>query len=219
VAVSRRNLALFAGGAAVLALMAWGVYSFVSKIDDKPKKAPKISLMPSTPPPPPPPPKEEKKPEPPKDLNKPPPMEQPKMAPPAPSADLKMDGPAGDGPSAFSAGKISSEDLSNVGKGPGGPGGSGGSVNAYNYYANLIKTELQRQLNRNKDLREIPYKAEVQVWVGRDGSVSRFELVNGTGDAELDGFLKKALSGSVAFSAGPPDKMPQPIRLRISTGR
>ena len=208
-------MGLIAAGAAVLALMAWGIYSFVSKIDDKPRKAPKISLMPSTPPPPPPPPKEEKKPEPPKDLNKPPPMEQPKMAPPAPSADLKMDGPAGDGPSAFSAGKIRSEDLSNVGKGPAGPGG----FNPFSYYANLIKGELQRQLTRNKDLREMAYKAEVQVWVNRDGSVGRFDVIHGTGDKELDVLLNKAISAANAFSAGPPEKMPQPIRLRISTGR
>lgn len=214
--ISRRNMGLIAAGAAVLALMAWGIYSFVSKIDDKPRKAPKISLIPTTPPPPPPPPKEEKKPEPPKDLNKPPPMEQPKMAPPAPSADLKMDGPAGDGPSAFSAGKISSEDLSNVGKGP---ASAGGGFNAFSYYANLIKGELQRQLTRNKDLREMAYKAEVQVWVSRDGSVSRFDVINGTGDKELDVLLKKAIASASAFSAGPPEKMPQPIRLRISTGR
>jgi len=218
VAISRRNLGLVAAGAAVLALMAWGVYSFVSKIDDKPRKPPRISLMPSTPPPPPPPPKEEKKPEPPKDLNKPPPMEQPKMAPAATSADLKMDGPAGDGPSAFSAGKITNEDLSNVGKGPAG-GGGGGAFNAFNFYANLIKGELQRQLTRNKELREMAYKADVQVWVDRDGSVSRFEVIKGTGDAELDGMLKKAIAASTAFSAGPPEKMPQPIRFRISTGR
>lgn len=210
-------MGLIAAGAAVLALMAWGVYSFVSKIDDKPHKAPKISLMPTTPPPPPPPPKEEKKPEPPKDLNKPPPMEQPKMAPPAPSADLKMDGPAGDGPSAFSAGKISSEDLSNVGKGPASSGGGG--FNAFSYYANLIKGELQRQLTRNKDLREMAYKAEVQVWVNRDGSIGRFDVIQGTGDKELDGLLNKAIAAATAFSAGPPEKMPQPIRLRISTGR
>ena len=198
-AISRRHLGLFAAGAAVLALMAWGVYSFVSKIDDKPRKPPKISLMPSTPPPPPPPPKEEKKPEPPKDLNKPPPMEQPKMAPAAPSADLKMDGPAGDGPSAFSAGKITNEDLSNAGKGPAGGGGVG-AFNPFNYYANLIKGELQRQLTRNKELREMAYKAEVQVWVNRDGSVSRFEVIKGTGDAELDAMLKKAIAASTAFS-------------------
>lgn len=208
-------MGLIAAGAAVLALMAWGIYSFVSKIDDKPRKAPKISLIPTTPPPPPPPPKEEKKPEPPKDLNKPPPMEQPKMAPPAPSADLKMDGPAGDGPSAFSAGKISSEDFSNVGKGPAGPGG----FNPFSYYANLIKGELQRQLTRNKDLREMAYKADVQVWVNRDGSIGRFDVINGTGDKELDVLLQKAISAANAFSAGPPEKMPQPIRLRISTGR
>lgn len=214
-ALSRRNLGLLAGGALVLALMAWGVYSFVSKIDEKPRQAPKINLMPSTPPPPPPPPKEEKKPEPPKDLNKPPPMEQPKLAPPAPSADLKMDGPAGDGPSAFTAGKITNEDLSNAGKGSGG----GGAFSPFTYYANLIKAELQRQLTRNKDLRELAYKADVHVWVNRDGSVSRFELLKGSGDAELDGLLKRAISEAAAFSSGPPERMPQPIRLRISTGR
>lgn len=216
---SFRQIVVIVTGLGLFVLAAWGIYSFVSKSDDKPRKAPKISLIPQTPPPPPPPPKEEKKPDPPKqdDNRPPPPTAQPKEAPPAPSQELKMEGPAGDGPSAFSAGKISNEDLANFGKAP--VAAASGLFNPFSNYATQIKGELQRQLARNKVLREAAYKVEVHVWVGRDGSITRFELSGGSGDAEVDDQIKKAIGAALPFTSGPPDKMPQPIRLRIVTGR
>ena len=216
----QKNLLLALTALLVLALMGYFVYKTVSGKPTAAPKAPKISLIPTTPPPPPPPPKEEKRPEPPKEqkevkVDQPAP---PKDAPPAPAApDLKMDGPAGDGPSAFNAGKITREDLGNIGKAAVG-GASGGMFNPFHNYATALKGELQRYLARNKDLLERPYRVEVQLWVGPGGKVSRYEVIGSSGSSETDELIRQALTKLSTFSQGPPERMPQPIRLRVATG-
>jgi len=215
----RKKLLFALGGVLVLVVLGLLVYSLVGGKSKPTKPAPKISLIPTTPPPPPPPPKEEKKPEPPKEQKEVKEMPAPpKDAPPAPpSQELKMDGPAGDGPSAFSAGKITSDDISNVGKGTGAPAAPAtGLFSPFGGYANQLKSEIQRLLQRNKDLRTQSYRIEVRVWLAKDGSLQRHELVGSTGDAELDTLISQTLAATKAFSQ-PPERMPQPIRLRINT--
>ncbi len=216
----RKKLLFALGGLLVLLALGLLVYSLVGGKSKPTKAAPKISLIPMTPPPPPPPPKEEKKPEPPKEQKEVKDMPAPpKDAPPAPpSQELKMDGPAGDGPSAFSAGKITSEDISNVGKATTGAAAAPatGLFSPFGGYANQLKSEVQRVLQRNKDLRIQSYRIEVHVWLSKDGSLQRHELVGSTGDSDLDSLISQTLAATKAFSQ-PPDRMPQPIRLRINT--
>jgi periplasmic protein TonB len=216
----QKNLLISIAALLVLFLMAYFVYQAVSGKPAAKPRAPKISLIPTTPPPPPPPPKEEKRPEPPKEQKevKVDQATPPKDAPPAPATpDLKMDGPAGDGPSAFSAGKITREDLSNIGKGVG-SGPSSGMFNPFNNYATALKGELQRYLARNKELLQRPYRVEVQLWVGQGGKITRHEVIGSSGSSETDELIRQALAKLGTFSQGPPERMPQPIRLRVATG-
>lgn len=215
-----QKIGFVVGTLLLVALMGLSVSHLVSGKAKTTTKAPKISLVPSTPPPPPPPPKEEKRPESPKDqkeikVDQP---ALPKDAPPSPpSQDLKMDGPAGDGPSAFSTGKITNDDISGLGRGGVAPVASG-MFNPFNNYATAIKGELQRFLSRNKDLRQRAYRVDVQLWIGRDGSLSRFELMGSTGDTDVDDLIRQTIGTLGNFSPALPDQMPQPIRLRLVTG-
>jgi protein TonB len=230
----RKKLLFGLGGLIVLVMLGLLLYSLVSGKSKPKKAAPKISLIPMKPPPPPPPPKEEKKPEPPKEQKEVKEMPAPpKDASPAPpSQELKMDGPAGDGPSAFAAGKVTNEDISKVGKGSGPAVTAPAAVTAppapalpatglfspFGGYANMLKSEVQRLLQRSKELRNQSYRIEVQIWVAKDGSLQRHELVGSTGDADLDNLISQTLLATKAFSQPPPERMPQPIRLRINTG-
>lgn len=193
----------------VLVLLGWGVWTLLHGNSKRPPKPPKITLL--EPPPPPPPPKFEKKPDPPKE-QKEIKVEQPKPkeAPPQPSPDLKMEGPAGNGPSAFAAGKITSDDVSKIGTG-------NGMFNPFNNYANLLKGELQRYFGKNNALRRRRYTVEVRVWVADGGVIKRFELIGSTGDTDTDGAIRQAMSSLPGFNQTPPANMPQPIRLRIVT--
>jgi protein TonB len=201
----------------VFSLIGWGLYSLLGGKKGAKPKAPKISLIPTAPPPPPPPPPklEKKPPEPPKDqkeikIDQP----VPKVEAPAPSPELKMDGPAGNGPSAFASGAITSEDLSKIGNGKGPLG------NPFNVYAGVLRTDLQRTLSKHSDLRRRVYRVEIHLWINPDGSIKRSELVGGTGDESTDAAIREALKNAPSFTEGPPANMPQPVRLRInSTGR
>lgn len=211
----RKNLVI--GGVVLVgaALLGAGVWFLMSGKSQQAPKAPKITLL-TPPPPPPPPPKFEKKPDPPKEqkeikVEQP----QPKQAPPQPSPDLKMEGPAGDGPSAFGAGKITNDDLSKIGTG--GTGEKGGLFSPFNNYANLLKGDLQRYLRKNNTLRQRHYTVEVRVWVGGGGELKKFELIGSTGDSNTDDAIQQALSSLSGFDQPPPANMPQPIRLKIVT--
>lgn len=208
----RRNLALMVLAAiAVIAIVGFGIRSLLSG-HGAVKKPPKITLIPTTPPPPPPPPKEEKKPEPPKEQKevKIEPVEKKEQPPDNP--ELKMEGKAGDGPSAFASGKVTSEDLSRLGA------GGGGLLNPFNSYATSIRAELQRFLDRRSDLKRRRYRIEVRLWVADDGRLKRYELLGSTNDVDTDDAIRSALAKLPAFSEPPPPKMPQPIRLRIVAG-
>jgi len=222
----RKMAVLITLGLVVLALLAWGVSLLMGGKSEQAKKPPKITLVAPPPLPPPPPPKLEKKPDPPKE-QKEVKVEQPtpKQETPPPSPELKMEGPAGNGPSAFAAGPVKNEDLSKIGTGK--PGGdkvaapvvaASNLFNPFTNYANLLKGEFQRYLSRNNDLRRRHYTVEVRVWVAGGGVLNRFELVGSAGDEETDDAIRKAFTALQSVSQAPPVNMPQPIRLRIATG-
>ncbi len=191
---------------AVVGLVVWGIAGILGAKPGKTRQAPKISLMPDKPPPPPPPPKEEKKPEP-KDQQKEMKVEPPKEPmPQAQNEPLKMEGAAGDGPSAFAAGSVSQEYK----------GGSVGGRMQGGFYASRLQRHLQAELNRKKKLRDSDYRVTVRVWIARDGTVQRAELSQSTGNASLDDVLRQALMAVAAMPEPPPENMPQPLRIRVT---
>lgn len=203
----------------VLALVAGGflVRSMMGKGGDGPKRQNvKIAVLPDTPPPPPPPPKEEKKPEPKPDENKPQPQEQkPVEAPPEPQQ-LKMEGAAGDGPSAFSAGSVNSEYKGGaIGSGAG--GGTLADKLAFNSFGNSARREVNDFLNKDQNLRRSgDYKLPVSLWVRADGSIERFELDATSGNPDIDNRLRQALGQFRGFRTPPPAGLQQPIRLQVT---
>lgn len=188
------------------------------------KRPPRVSLIPTTPPPPPPPPKEEKRPEPPRE-QKEARVEQPEQKnEPPPDTTLKMEGAAGDGPSPFTQGAVRDESMKNLGQ-PGAPGGGpGGAVpragvlDPFNVYAGALRGELQRLLARRPELKRRRYGVEVNLWIGEDGRLARFELLGSAGDDDTDQAIRDALAAVANFSEAPPPRMPQPLRLRIVAG-
>lgn len=203
----------------VLLLVAGGFLarSMLGKGGDGPKRQTvKIAVLPDTPPPPPPPPKDEKKPEPKPEENKPQPQEQkPVEAPPEPQQ-LKMEGAAGDGPSAFSAGSVNSEYKGGaIGTGSG--GGTLADKLAFSSFGNSARREINDFLNRDQNLRRSgDYKLPVSLWVRADGSIERFELDATSGNLDIDNRLRQALGQFRGFRNPPPAGLQQPIRLQVT---
>ena len=179
----------------------------------------KIALLPDKPPPPPPPPKEEPKAKPIEEA-KSRPMEQAKPieAPPAP-APLKMEGAAGDGPSAFAAGSVGREyaggDPVTTGSGTGGTGTASDRAQE-RFFANSARQLLRDELERHLKSDSSQLTAVFAIWFDGDGSIRRFELTP-TGNAQADTELNAALTEtSRGLKLAPPAGLTQPLRFKLS---
>lgn len=183
------------------------------------KKAqqPKIALLPDTAPPPPPPPPPEKKIEPEVKEDKPQPQQEdvPQPDKPPEPETIKMEGAAGDGPSAFSSGSVNKE----YEKGEpliGASGGGGANKMQFTLYASRATKHVQAELAKNKDLKGLDYRLNVRLWLNAGGGVQRVELASSTGDEAQDALLRQALVRIAPMSEQPPPNMPQPVTLRIT---
>lgn len=175
----------------------------------------KIQLKDLPPPPPPPPPPKEQPKEQPKDQPKDAPKEpepKPVDAPP-PTDTIKMDGPAGDGPSQFGAGAVTNENQS----GQTGVIGGRKGLAAFAWYTNKIKSRIEEALAEQKELSQSQYKVVVFVWLALDGNIERAELQSSSGDAATDKYIKTALLGLKPIGEAPPSDMPLPVKLRITS--
>ncbi len=179
----------------------------------------KISILPDTPPPPPPPREEPRKAIPKDEQKQVVQQEQPKpqQAPPA-DAPIKMEGAAGDGPSAFGAGTVTQDYKGGapVVGAASGPAGSGVDRAQERFYANsarqLLRDEIERQLRPESG----ELTATFAVWVEPDGRIRRYE-VNPSGDNTRDTDMGQALEGaSRALRLPAPGALNQPMRFRVT---
>jgi outer membrane biosynthesis protein TonB len=193
--------------------------TLVSAPDAPKRQVAKISILPDTPPPPPPP-REEPKKLMPKDEQKQVVQQaqpKPQQAPPA-DAPIKMEGAAGDGPSAFGAGTVTQDYRG----GPPVVGAASGPVSTgidranERFYANsarqLLRDEIERQLRPEAG----ELTATFAIWIEPDGRIRRYE-VNPSGDSARDADMGQALEGaSRSLRLPAPGALNQPMRFRVT---
>lgn len=98
-------------------------------------------------------------------------------------------------------------------------GGSNGSMILW--YGGQIKRQVEdglQNLLADSPAAGSEYAVTLEIWVGEDGRITRSELTDGSGKAEVDQAIRRALPklrGSVGKS--PPQSMPQPIRMRLTS--
>ena len=190
------------------------------KAPQRPKPVQMVRLLPDTPPPPPPR-VEEKKPDPPKE-EKP----QPQVTPPKPQEApqpqvLKTDEQPGAGAGGgLQAGEVKQDyvDQKIGGTSIGGSSGQdlGGNRLALNAFASAATRAINEFLARERDLKRLDYRVNVNVWLQPNGALQRAELVGTTGDAATDEALRAALNRFPGVTQPVPDKLPQPFRLQVS---
>ncbi len=217
VARKRRHPAVgWAIGLVLGALALWLMGKFFSlKSEPEPqRKVQQIAVL--RPPPPPKPP--EKPPEPQKvkeevKLDEPKPVDEPKPA----------DSPKSDPPPDTLAG-------AREGSGPGDGfgmsgganrapviGGGGGGGMSQTLFANNVARHIAQELARLGALRNIEYRVDLRVWLGRDGRIERSEITRGSGDPEVDRLVAEGLTRIGALRQPPPDGMAQPLRIRLTS--
>lgn len=212
---------LVAAGCLLLGLAVWWAVRGIQPAAPK-RQVAKIAILPDTPPPPPPPPKEEKKPEPPKD--EPRQVMREEQAKPAeapkPAEAIKMEGAAGDGPSAFAAGSVA-RDYAGGTPGTGGASGPAGTAAdraQERFYANNARQLLQGEIERHLKADAEQLTATFAIWLDKDGAIQRFEL-SPSGNDSNDGALRAALDETRRQLRLPPPPalaLSQPMRFRLS---
>ena len=177
----------------------------------------RIAILPDTPPPPPPP-RDDRKPEPPKDPAKQVPRaEAVKQDVPKPAdAPIKMDGPAGTGPSAFQSGTVNQE-YSGGAPTIGGQGGAAGPDRAQErLYATSVRQLLHDEIEKHLPPESGEIVATFSIWIDPDGTIRRFELAP-TGDGARDADLRAAFDQTSHLLHLPGHAgLPQPMRFRLS---
>ena len=197
----------------LLALAAIAVVYFVGGMISKPIDPPKKTVQEIKifrPPPPPPEMEEEPPPEPEveEEVEVPEPEEAPDIpdmdAPPAEQLGLDAEGSAG-GDSFGLAARKGGRSL--IGDG-------NADVNMW-YAANIVKSSILDLLTDIDGLLITRYRVRLNVWVNPRGEVTRFKLLQSTGDTEVDAKINNALQNMKRFKTLPPPNMPQPIKLAI----
>jgi protein TonB len=199
----------------LVGMLAAGAWSLLAEKQSTKRQIVQISLLKPPPPPPPPPPPEVKPPEPEikEAIKAPEPDPQPKAddaPPPGEQLGLDADG-SGDGDAFGLAAKKGGRDITTIG------GGAGNNRAQFAWFTGMVQSLLQEQFQKNDKLRRADYRAVVKVWFAPDGTIERFELAGSSGDAEIDQNLKLSLSELPRLKQPPPEDMPQPVKLRVTS--
>jgi periplasmic protein TonB len=208
----------------LIALLVMGVRKLMSEASAPRHQVARIALLPDTPPPPPPPPKERKE-EPPKSEKQARPTPEQVIKPPQAQAPapLKMEGAAGNGPSAFAAGSVS-QDYKGGTPTIGGQGASGvaGGVSdraQERLYANSVRQMLRDELERHLSPDAGELTTAFALWITGDGRVTRWEFDprEPVLDPARQAALKLALERSAETLTLPsPQALAQPMRFRLT---
>lgn len=82
-------------------------------------------------------------------------------------------------------------------------------------YAGVLQRTVTRALCQWRGAEFGRYRATLQLWIGRNGAVSRAALLSGTGDARRDAALAALMTGLV-MDAPPPAALPRPVTISLT---
>lgn len=206
------TVVLMFGGAA------WAIRTLIDSPTAPKRQVARISILPDTPPPPPPPPKEEKKPEPPKSEPKQVVREeQLKQDVPKPANEpIKMEGAAGDGPSAFGSGTVTKDYQGGAPVGGAASGSTLADRAQERFYANSARQLLRDEIEKHLKPEAGAVVATFAVWIENDGRIRNIELVPGA-DRKVDADLRAALDETTRVLRLPSHAgVTQPLRFRMT---
>jgi periplasmic protein TonB len=201
---------------AVLAGIGYGIKKLFSGGATQKKQITTVKLLPDTPPPPPPPPPKEPPKETPKEQPKEAPKEpEPKPVEAPPAENLKMEGAAGDGPSPFGVGDVKNEykdgNVSTV------KIAAKKNMAAYAWFTNKVDGQIKKALDAESGLNKVKYQVDVRVFLNAQGAIDHAELIDSSGDAEVDALIRKVLARIPPLSETAPEDMPRKVVVRMAS--
>ena len=164
---------------------------------------------------PPPPPKIEKPPEP--EVKEEVKLNEPEPTPedaPDPTAD---DTPMGDDLALDADGVAGGDVFGLLGKKGGHDLIGSGGESPFAWYAASIQSDIVDYLSDHTDIRKKRYSVKVRLWIDNSGRIKRSELLTSTGDKQMDITLAMALKKMKPLRDKPPQDLPQPVNLQITS--
>ncbi len=215
-AFRQRLLRLLPAASVTLLALAVGVGMafFVIRMQETTPQAKKmvqqISLI--QPPMPPPPPLEQPPPEPEmqEEVEAPQPEDMPEDMP-----ELADEGPAGDYLGVDADGGAGGDAFGLIGRKGGRDLLANGGV--LGWYSGVLQQDILDFLASQDAIRSAQYTVGVSLWLRKDGKVRKIVLTRSSGDATMDKKIRQALEKITQISEKPPDELPQPVRLQISS--
>lgn len=122
---------------------------------------------------------------------------------PPPGSQLGLDADGAGGDSFGLIGKKGGRDLLNS--------------DPFAWYGALLQQNITEHLMEDRRVRRTRYSVTLNLWIKADGRIERFELLGSSGDRGLDESLKTSLAQLGRFPDTPPDSLPQPLTLRITS--
>lgn len=189
------------------------VRKFIGGEAPKKPSVQQVAILRQPPPPPPKPP--EKPPEPPK-IKEEIKLDEPKLKPdepkpaddkPASDKPLGLDADGAAGTDGFGLGSNrSGRDITTIGSGSGGSG---------RYFTGLLQRNFFEALARNRKFPQNEFSVVVRIWLADDGHVKRTEIVDGSGNVEIDQMIQTTLAEMAPLREVPPSGLRQ-MQLRLN---
>ncbi|WP_342325169.1 energy transducer TonB [Kosakonia sp. BYX6] len=219
-----RRLGKYLIAIALAAAVGWQLWQWLSAPAGVQRKAPEVTTIIPLPPPPPPPPKPEPPPEPEtpppeQTMVEPTPVEKPAPEEPKPAEEPK----AADNnaqPMQMNSDAQAGSDAFNIGAGSGGGmAGSGGAGRIGNAtYGQYLGYALQKLVRENDSTGYLAYQLDVDIWIDREGRVTRAEIRRSSGDADVDEKVATVLRNAV-LTQRPTTTTTMPVKVRLNSRR
>lgn len=205
---SKKLVALFILAVVVISgAIIWFVGGMLSEPIEPPKKT--VQEIKVIRPPPPPPEIEEEPPPPEPEIEEEVDIPEPEEIPdvpdlePPPGEQLGLDAEGGAGSDAFGL-------LGNKG---GRSLISGGGGDRFAWYGKIVQTNILDSLYKDEKLRSLGWQVRCDIWLNKSGEISRYKILNSTGNLDIDARIEKAVSSVLKISDKPPNDIPMPIKM------
>jgi TonB family protein len=86
----------------------------------------------------------------------------------------------------------------------------------FTLYTGSLQQQLQSEIARRDKIRRGNYRVELKLWIARDGALQRYQLLDSTGNAEIDREIQLAMADLPRLRQPPPE-MPQPVHIRLTS--
>ncbi len=82
-------------------------------------------------------------------------------------------------------------------------------------YSRYLTSTLQQAVQANNQVNRLAFTAQVSIWIGADGRITRVAIARSSGDARTDKALVAALEQIGRLDEAPPAQLKFPARIAL----